>query len=162
MSWNEMKKAKEEGGGLYLKLKDGEAVEGVFVGEPYCYFAKFGDKTEYDKWSEGLSFRFKINFVTRGDNGEPVAKIFQQGSSFRDQLLDAIAEYGQDCIYKIKRTGSGKDDTRYAILFKAKLPPEQAEKIKSVRLNAFKKTVPGRDVEPGEHEPREPGDEAPW
>lgn len=136
MSWDSMKKAKEEGGGgKYLKLKDGESIEGTFMGEPYCFYQKFKDPIEYSSWQEGLSFRFRINFVTRDEHGQLVAKVFQGGAKVRDAVLDVKEEYGLDAVYKIKRTGSGKDDTRYTVLFKQILKEEQLKTIKTVKLN---------------------------
>lgn len=138
--WNDFKKAKEESekSSLFIRLKDGESIEGVFRGEPYFFYQKFKDPIEYEKWAEGRSFKFKINFITR-DNGTPTAKIFQGGATLRDMLIDAADEYSLDTVFKIKRTGSGKDDTRYSILFKASLTPEQIKTIGEVKLNELER-----------------------
>ena len=140
MSWDKMKQEREKGGGsLYIKLKDGGFVEGLFRGEPHFFYQVFKDKVEYENWAEGRSFKFKINFITKNEEGKLVAKVFQGGSTLRDMLLDAREEYGLDCVFKIKRTGSTKDDTRYSILFKKVLTPEEMEGIKGVKLISLEK-----------------------
>lgn len=152
MSWERMKKAREESGGLFIRLKDGDAIEGVFRGEPYCFYQKFKDPNEYTEWAEGRAFKFKINFITR-ENGAPVAKIFQGGARVRDILLDAIDEYGIDTVFKIKRTGSEKETTRYSILFKTALTPEQLDLINKVELHSLERRL--RDEEPPPYEDEE-------
>lgn len=130
MSWDDARKAKDEGG-IFIKLKDGDQIEGVFVGEPHCFYSKFGDRQEFTKWQEGLSFKFRINFFVKTEDGwNP--KILTGGATVRDSLLDLRDEYGMDCIYKVKRVGSGKEDTRYPILFKAKLTDEQKADIELI------------------------------
>jgi hypothetical protein len=140
MSWQKMKKAKEEGGsgGLYITLKDGDSIEGVFRGEPYCFYQKFQEKTEYESWSEGRSFKFKINFIIK-EGDKFIAKIYRGGATVRDALLMSKEEYGLDCIFKIKRMGSSKEDTTYSVLFKSNLTPEQKAQIDSIKLYEFKK-----------------------
>jgi len=143
MSREALEKSKEEGGGKFIKLKDGEDITGVFVGIPRFFYKKYQDKTEYPKWAEGLNFRFQINFLVK-ENGVYTAKLIEQGSTFRDTLLSVKEEYGLDCVYKIKRKGSGKEDTLYSILFKEKLSPEQMAELKKVKLNDLRpnKTPP--------------------
>lgn len=133
MSWDELKRTKE-GGKDYLRLKDGQVVFGVFRGDPLTFFSAFKDAKKYDKWAEGRSFRFHINFVQIEEGDKLSIKVFQGGSRIAAQLSDVREEYGLDCLYKIKRTGSGKDDTQYSILFQSKLTPEQLAKIKKLTL----------------------------
>lgn len=135
MSWDKLIKSREESGqSNHLKFKDGDSYEGIFRGEPHIFYATFKDPKEYPEWAEGRSFKFKINFIIR-ENGKPVARIFKGGAKVRDALIDAQSEYGLDCVFKIKRTGSTKEDTRYSILFKAKLEGDQIEQINEVPLN---------------------------
>jgi len=156
--WNDMEKAKKEGGGgLFIKIKDGKSVEGVFRGQPRTFYQRYGDRNEYPAWMKGLSFRFRINFITKDETGKMVAKIFQGGAPMRDMILDAKEEYGLDCVYKIKRTGSTKDDTRYAVLFKAVLTTAQLEMVNAVQLKDLKSSnkeqlVPNDEGAPPEHE----------
>ena len=135
MSWDKMNEGGGGGGGKdFIKLKDGESVEGVFVGEPHTFYGVFKDKTEYSSWAEGRSFKFRINFVTKDDNGQMVAKIYQGGSKVAKAIAACKEEYGLNCLYKIKRVGATKDDTTYSVLFKKELTKEQMDTIKSVAL----------------------------
>lgn len=149
MSWDQMEKAVEESGSeLFVKLKDGEEIIGVFRGEPYCFRQIFKDQTEYpvDAFLKGASFKFKIAFITK-DEGKYVAKIFQGSKRVSETLLDAKNEYGLDCTFKVKRTGSGKDDTRYSILFKAKLSPAELKEINSIELPSLQRPEEGTEEE---------------
>lgn len=139
-AWDEMKKLKNEKGNLFLKLADGESVEGIFRGEPFLFYQKFKDPTEHKEWAEGRSFKFKINFLVK-ENGIWIAKILQGGSTIRDLLLDAKDEYGIDCVFKFKRVGLGREDTRYSLLFKAQLTPEQIEAANRIKLNSFERKI---------------------
>jgi len=159
MSWNAMKKAKEEsggGGGLFVKLKDGDEVEGVFMGEPHTFYQVFGSKTEHDNWVDGSSFKFKIPFVVK-ENGVYVAKIFQGSKTTAGILLDVKDEYGTDCLYKIKRKGSTKEDTKYSILFKGNLSVAELESVKKIELPSLKPKTDGSSSQYDERNPP-PGD----
>lgn len=131
MSWEKMKERSENKN--FIKLKDGEEVQGVFAGEPYTFYKKFKDQVEYADWADGRSWKFRINFIVKGDNGYE-AKVLEGGSTICDQILAAKEEEGLDAIYKIKRKGSGKEDTVYTVHFKGKLTPEQIEQMKGVKL----------------------------
>jgi len=111
-----------------LSLKDGEAVKGVFRGDPHpfrqhwvdgsstfcpgkggnCQLCAAGDKS---------SFRFRINFVLQ-ENGAWVAKVWEQGwKAYQD--LKSLHESDYDLektVVKISRRGSGKNDTAYTVL----------------------------------------------
>lgn len=134
-SWNDFdKKAKEaSSGGSFIKLKDGDEVIGVFRGEPYTFYQAFKDKIEYPYKVAGASFKFRVNFVIKEKDGF-VSKILQGGATMADQISSCREEYGLDCTYKIKRKGSGKDDTTYSVLFKANLSKEQLKEINAVEL----------------------------
>jgi hypothetical protein len=143
--WDKMRQSKENSGGSFIKLKDGDAVEGVFIGDPHCYYQIFKDKKEYASWVDGSSFRFKITFLQKvGKTWEK--KIFQGGSTVRNDLVDIKEEYGLNNVFKIKRSGSGKEDTRYAILFKAKLT--DAELAEIAKIHPFQFVTPAIDLEP--------------
>lgn len=139
MGWESFEKIKTEGGGKFCKLKAGESIEGVFGGEPHFFYKKFSDKTEHETWAEGRQFRFKINFIIKNkDTNLLEAKIFEGGSTLRKALLNVKEEYGLDCVYKIKREGSTKDDTTYSILYKSTLDESQKVLMKNVKLNVLK------------------------
>lgn len=137
MGWESFSKVKT-GSSNFVKLKAGESIEGVFAGEPHFFYQKFGDKAEYSDWLEGRSFKFKINFITKNKETNVLeVKIFQGGNTLRKSLLSVKEEYGLDCVYKIKREGSTKDDTTYSILFKSNLDDAQKILIKNVKLNVL-------------------------
>jgi len=114
-------------------LGDGEKVVGCFRGEPYGFYRKFPDTTEYQDYAEGRRFRFKINFVMEED-GEWAARIFEGSKTVSEQLLDVIEKYSQDCLFEIKRSGSGLDDTRYTIMLEKKLSKEDLVKLEAVTI----------------------------
>src|SRR3990167_4785768 len=117
MSWDQAKRARDEAGsGKFIRLKDGDRVTGVFRGEPHTFYRAFKDKAEYENWAQGRSFKFRINILLKTAEGWE-AKLFEQGSIAFDQLFEAHEKYGFDCVYEIRRKGSGQDDTRYYILF---------------------------------------------
>lgn len=152
MSWDELKNQANRSGGLFVKLKDKDTVEGVFRGDPHCYYASFGDPKEYTDWAEGRSFKFRVPFLVKDDEGTWTAKIFSGGKKTSKALMDAIEEYGIDCVFKIKRSGSGKDDTHYSILFREKLPKKEIEKVNHVPLPALLRGT-GRGLAQGEEPP---------
>ena len=137
MSWEQLEKAREDskkGKDIFIKLKDGDAIEGVFMGEPHTFYSIFQDPTEYGERVEGSSFKFRVNFFVKED-GKWEAKMFSGGVTVRDLILDAKDEYGLDTIFKIKRTGSGKDDTRYSVLpSKHKLTDADKDILKALPL----------------------------
>ena len=134
MSWDDFdKKAKEAGNGSFIKLKDGDEVIGVFRGEPYLFYQEFKSKIEYPYKVDGASFKFRVNFVVKEKEGY-VAKILQGGATLAQQISACREEYGLDCAYKIKRKGSGKEDTVYSVLFKSELAPNAKKEIDAVKL----------------------------
>jgi len=139
MGWDQLKKARQTGGSgsFFISLKDGETVQGVFRGEPYGYYRKFPDKTEYADWADGRRFRFKVNFVVK-EKDEYVAKIFEGSKTVSEQLLDVIEEYSQDAVFKIKRAGTTKDDTRYTIMHVRKLSDDDKAALDNVKLKDLK------------------------
>lgn len=140
MSWDKMKETRQEGG-KYIRLKDGESIQGVFAGAPRVFYKNFSSKEERDTPATGFSFRFQINFLVK--EGEIyVAKIFEQGYTVRSTLLTVRDEYGMDCVYKISRKGSGMEDTEYSILFKQNLTPELIAKLGKVELIPLGDTPP--------------------
>lgn len=127
-------------GGLsseFVKLKDGEFIECVFRGPPYTFFQAFKDMNEYSEPGEGRSTRFRINVIVK-EASAYVPKIFQGGKRTLKDLITCRNEYGLDCIYKIKRSGTGKEDTKYHIMYKANLTDEQKEVFKQMPLLELK------------------------
>jgi hypothetical protein len=144
--WDTMKKAKESGDSMFIKLKDGDNIKGVFRGDPYVFYRVFQDKEEYTEWAEGRSFRFRINFMTEESGWAP--KILEQGAKVRDALLACKAKYGLDCVYEITRTGSGREDTVYNVLFDRNLTDSEKAVIAGTTLKELtKKELPEKHLE---------------
>lgn len=109
----------EKTGGYFIKLKDGESIQGVLTGEPYQFrqiWAK--GNTKYFNATddvEGSSFRFRINMVIK-ENGMLVSKILEQSYNVFKQLQDLSSEYDLSrTSIKISRRGTGAETT-YTIL----------------------------------------------
>ena len=130
MTWDQMNKAREESS-IFIKLKDGQSIEGAFVGEPHIFYQKYQDRTEYPDWAEGLSFKFKMNFILKDGMK---CKIYTGGATVRDSLIDNKNEYGLDAWYKITRIGSGQKDTRYTIFYKGPISEEEKAQINEIKL----------------------------
>lgn len=134
MSWDKAKELSEkEGSGIFIKLKDGQSIEGVFRGDPFVFFSIFKDPKEYNEKVKGAMLKFKINFFVK-ENNEWQRKIFQQGNTFLKDLIEFKDEYGLDHVFKIKRKGSTKDDTKYHILPKGPISKEDLEIVNKLGL----------------------------
>lgn len=126
------------GGGNYVKLADGETIEGVFVGKPVFFWYNF-DKKEYLPYVENARkpgkdfvFRFRTNFIVEEEGGYS-AKIMEYGQKVLDVVYDAITEDGREAKYRIKRIGTGQG-TSYTVRLKGKLTPEEISVIGAVPL----------------------------
>lgn len=145
MSWEALRNAKGDGGN-FIKLKDGNSIEGIFRGEPHVFYQKFGDRTEHKERGtkeEGRSFRFKMSMIVKEDD-QYVSKIMAGGFYLATSIDDQITENGIDSIYKVKRMGSGPQDTRYAVVFKKALTEDQVKTISEIPV---KELEVGRGVE---------------
>ena len=146
MNWNEVEDRPEGGGTkLFIRLKDGESIEGIFAGQPHKVFSSFKDKQVYETYAEGRTPRYRVNFIVKED-GKLVPKIFETSFTTINTIKTAIDEYGKDVLYKVKRTGAGKDNTVYHILFKSKV--EAIPDIKLLDLSAKKQEKPPIDNAP--------------
>lgn len=122
------------GGQDYVKFVPGEAVSGVFVGEPLCFYKNFQMKQEVEKWQEGFAFRFKVNFAQYNAASKAwEIKLVEQGKTFLKSVYAFIQEYGQDTLFKIKREGKGQEDTVYHIFFVRKLEPGEVSAIANAK-----------------------------
>jgi len=152
--WGKLDEQEGGGGGLFIKLKDGESVEGVFRGEPHCFYQIFKDKREYENYVEGSSFRFKLVMIIK-ENGAYVGKILQQGVKLGKSVRLCTQECGMDYIYKIIREGSSKDDTIYQLIPKRALTESEKSQIEAVEIPSLKST---RKKSSGEESPSDDSD----
>lgn len=133
MSWEDMDSARQNAPSIFIRLKDGDSVEGVFRGDPHTFFFRFGDKSEHPDFVEGSTWRFRINlFVREGDEIKP--KIFEGGARLRDMILDHKDLCGLDCWFKIMRKGSGMNDTRYMMIKTRDVETAELEEMSKIEL----------------------------
>lgn len=94
---------KPEGGGDYLKLKDGDKVKMRIASEPAVSVYKRGQNPRYS-W---------IVFNREKD----IAQVYTAGVSVYNQIADLVDEWGDPKGFDItiKRTGSGMQDTSYNV-----------------------------------------------
>lgn len=122
------------GGSLFVKLKDGDSITGVFRGAIF----DFMKKNDFDKEKPKDVFRFRVNFIT-SENGALVAKIFEAGI-VTYKAMRALSEQGYDLekttvVYTRKGTGT---DTEYSLI---PAPPakqcsdEQMKQVEAVKLH---------------------------
>lgn len=152
MNFPEVGKQKGEGsleGGVFLKLKDGEKVKGIFVGDPQifrlhwpkgensspcagketCAKCKAGDKPK---------FRFRINFLTKADDAW-VAKVWEQSYGIYLDLkeMHENAYPLPTTLVTVSRTGENQE-TRYRIMpvkDNGGMTPKHFETLAKIPLN---------------------------
>jgi hypothetical protein len=128
----------------YIKLKDKESVEGIFMGELHDFRILWenGRSSVVAEGTPKSSFRFRVNFVTK-EGPTFVAKIFENGIGVYRQLAELHAEYNlEETIVKITRNGVGQD-TAYSILplLKKQMTKETTEHLKTIQLNDLKTEI---------------------
>lgn len=167
MQFREFSSNKTEEGGPspFLKMKDGDVVRGVVVGDIQETYKKWinGKGIECAPDEPGAGLRFKVNLIT-DENGGLVAKIWEFGILIYNQLKDINDEYPLETTkVKISRQGSTKDNTSYTILplvtAKDKLTDKQLEKIKAIDLHKLVASKP-KNYAPTSARP--PGEDVPF
>lgn len=135
MSWG---KREQASGGKFLKLKDGEAVTGVFRGSPRIFYVvwKNNRSQEVGQGTAGSAFKFESNFVVN-ENGAMTAKVISGGGGFYDQVV-ALIESGFDIektVVRVAKTGTGKE-TKYTVTPTPKqLTESQEAQLQAVELH---------------------------
>lgn len=132
-------KNSEENGGSFLKLGDGESVNGVFRGEVYKFYQHWpmgGEKHVSEVPFPGGQMRFKANFVVY-ENKQFIAKVFE----FTAKTNNDLANLAKVCNIRetkvmITRNGLSKKTT-YTVLpvLNEPLTEEQLVRIRAVALN---------------------------
>lgn len=122
-------KPESGGGGLYLKIADGEAVKLRIASEPAIF------QTE-SKPDEQGNTRISTRYAwTVWNQDEQLAQIFQQSATFFKQIagLAQDDEWGDPMEYdiKVKREGQGLDTT-YSVTPSAQKVPLSAEAQQAV------------------------------
>lgn len=134
-----------------IQLKDGQSIEGIFVGQPYEFEKAFkeGDKPR---------FRFRVNFVIKEDNVLQ-CKILEGGWKLSQQLQE-LTHAGWDlhkCKTRISRTGSKINDTVWSATVLPTPVPETV--LALVAKIALKKLDPNEAPKAAPQPAREPGDD---
>lgn len=136
------------GGEKFLKVKSGESVKGVFMGEIYEYHIRWenGKSVIVGPDEPGARSRYELNFVMPTE-GKLVAKVFGFSQTVYNLLAEIHKEYDlSKTKVKLSRSGEGLE-TEWSILplvsDKDKLTPELLAKIEAIPLNILdnKKTV---------------------
>lgn len=142
-NWEAMRESSSKGGGVFISLKDGDSVKGVFMGNSVSFWNSFETKTSYEfKPSDTkVTPRHRLNFLVNTD-GAWTAKIFEFGNRVRDALYEATNEYGKDAVFKIKRSGTTKDDTVYHIHFQEKMDRTELKDVELLDLKPEYADVP--------------------
>lgn len=140
-------KAKSEDTRNYVKMKSGESVVGVCMGEPFEFKTHWGDDNRttvctgagcpFCADKKKSAFRFRVNFIVKEDN-KYIAKILEMGWNFYEELQMLDKEYHPIENYALKITRQGeKLSTKYSIIPVAngKITPEKEKEISKVVLN---------------------------
>jgi len=147
-------------GGDFIRLKDGESVQGVLRGEPFEFHQHWKGQTTVrcigrDTCTECAAgnkpaFRFKLNMITKED-GKLAVKVLENGWKLYQALADLNAggwELEKNFI-RITRTGSGKNNTVYsAVPVPGGVPPETLARINDLEIKRFTEAdarEPGQD-----------------
>jgi hypothetical protein len=151
MNFPDVGNNKNSGGpasGTFLKLGDGDKIQGVFQGDPHIFKQHWiGGRSvlcpgkaecEHCKANDKAKFRFRINFLTKVD-GVWQAKVFEQGYGTYLELkeMHESAYELPTTFVTISRTGE-KTDTRYRVLpvkDNGGLKPEHFKKLAAIPLN---------------------------
>jgi len=131
----------KKGGGIFLKLGDGDNYNGVFAGEPITFYQKWdgGRYVDCDSKEDGAKLRFKVNFIIK-ENGALASKIWSASAPVYDRLahLSKLCDL-KSSLVNISRRGLSKD-TRYDIdlLQDGKLDEKAMAAISKVILHELK------------------------
>lgn len=138
MKFKELKEKQQKNN--FIRLKDGEEVVGVFVGDPVDYYQHYlpNEKKSYLCTGKGCelckdnkaSFRFRVRFAVSDVNNNTFEGAIYEGAFGAYKDLASLAEdYDLNKnLIKIKRKGTNKD-TRYSFIPKPNgtLPDKEIE-----------------------------------
>lgn len=113
-------------GGTFLKLKDGEKIQGVFMGDPHpfrqhwvggrSYVCVGKAECEHCKAGDKSKFRFRINFLTKVD-GVWTAKVYENGYGMYLDLKEMHEDSYElpTTLVSLSRAGEGTE-TKYRVM----------------------------------------------
>lgn len=134
----------EESSDNYVKLRSGESVTGVLVGDTLEQYKHWIEKKPFicqgagcEHCASGVQrkFAFKVNFLVRDQSGNLTAKILDKGASVYKQLQGLSDEWDLSKTWlKISRKGEMLD-TEYSVVPSPKqLTPQDLKKVSEVEL----------------------------
>lgn len=137
-----------DSGGKFVKMKSGDKITGLFVGDPVTFEQHWvdgksatcnGDGCVHCENGEKASLRFQINFMTLED-GVWMAKIFEQGKKTLKTLAAFHQEYNlEETLVNVTKQGE-KMTTVYNLLpAKVNVTKAELEAIRQIPLNKLGK-----------------------
>ncbi len=129
-------KLESTGGGNFLKLADGESVVGIPAGEIHSFKQEWvnGKANVVNEPNPAKHNRFEMNFIVKGEDGKPVAKVWGYGVTIYSTLAEFAAEMNIiSTKIKVTRKGTGTDTT-YVLI-----PLGKVETAPEVKLNILNK-----------------------
>ncbi len=138
MKFRDQKDMPSSGGANYVKLKDGEKIHGIFMGDIHEFNVmwKNSKAEEVPEGHPNGKFRFRINFMVK-EGAVYVPKVFEQGLKVYKDLADLHEIYPLDkTLVQISRKGNSVNDTTYSIMpMPQKISEETLAHIKTIKLN---------------------------
>lgn len=132
----------------FVRLQDGESIQGVFRGDPFDFMQHWvkgdgsaphsfmcpGEGCEECQKGNKPGFRFRLNFIVK-EGSDYVAKIFEQSKTVYGILrtLNKACDVEKK-VMKVTRTGSGKQ-TKYDIEPAGDLSEATEKSLAQVKLN---------------------------
>lgn len=159
-------KAPTSNTGNYLKIKPGESVRGVFIGEIHTF---------YIKWTNGKSHlsvpndpearvRFKCNFALPDEAGNLTVKVWEFSFPVFSVIKQINEEYPlEQTKVKITRIGQGTETTHQILPLvgqKDVLTPQQLKALSTLSLHELDKSKP--KVSLGSEPPFDDSEEIPF
>lgn len=134
----------DDKGGKFIKMKSGERIVGLFVGDPFTFDQHWvegkgatcaGANCAFCKAGEKVSTRFQINFMTQED-GVWVAKIFEQGKKTMKTLSAFHAEYDlEKTLVTVTKQGERMTTVYNLLPAKTNLTDAELKKVSAIPLN---------------------------
>lgn len=151
------RQVREGGGAAFLSLKDKQTAKGVFRGDCVDFYQHFrtgggivcpGDGCPLCAEGSKPSWKFRLNFITRDEKGQLVAKIFEQGTRTYNKLATLNEGFPlETTLVSVTRAGDSKNNTDYTILpaQQAPLSGKALAEIDRVSLHDLNPQAPRQD-----------------
>ena len=120
MAWEQLpeNENKKKGSSIFIKMKSGDSVTGVLVGEPKIFYCEWvnGKPSKSEIEFQGSKRRFLSNFAVV-ENGTFVMKVFENSDNVYKKIakLNAGGYELSETLLTITRDGE-RLDTEYSVL----------------------------------------------